>query len=236
MSFKPYTGSFDALTGSIFASWFALGPRGPMVYAVGYAEMSDGPWSLFYRRISPAGGRAHVGAGIKEQLSALSEDFGEMFFNFMLGLNNYLILIGTDEPFLPQAPAFIRTNGNPLVDATMRWLIESSPEFFDLDWEREWCLRRTYGARLPAEELAYRRCKNQQPSSPEASFGRWWDLVTDIGHAERSAIQFAQSWIKAERDHLRECSTLSFSEVSEFYDSFHLPLPTSQLNGKLWRI
>ena len=48
MSFKPYTGSFDALTGSIFASWFALGANGPMAHAVGYAEMADRPWSLFY--------------------------------------------------------------------------------------------------------------------------------------------------------------------------------------------
>ena len=139
MSFKPYTGSFDALTGSIFASWFALGADGPMAHAVGYAEMADRPWSLFYRWMCPAGGRAYVGAAIREELSALSEDFGEMFFNFMLGLNNHLIC--TDEPFLPEAPAFIRTNGNPLVDATMRWLVESSPDFFDLDWERELCLR-----------------------------------------------------------------------------------------------
>jgi hypothetical protein len=236
MSFKPYTGSFDALTGSIFASWFALGANGPMAHAVGYAEMADRPWSLFYRWMCPAGGRAYVGAAIREELSALSEDFGEMFFNFMFGLNNHLIC--TDEPFLPEAPAFIRTNGNPLVDATMRWLVESSPDFFDLDWERELCLRRTYGVTLPAEKFdqTYRRCINQQSSSPEAPFGRWWNLVTDIGHAERSANQFAQSWVKAERDHLRERSTISYSRFSEFYDSFDLPLLPTKPNGKLWSV
>jgi hypothetical protein len=234
MSFKPYTGSFDALAGSVFASWFTLGADGPMAHAVGYAEMRDRPWSLFYRRMRPAGERTYVGAPIKEQLSALSEDFGELFFNFLLGLNNYLI--GTDELFLPQAPAFIRTNGNPLVDAAMRWLIESSPDFFDFDWERERCLRRTYGARLSPDERdqAYRRCINQKSSSPTAPFERWWHLVTDIGYAERSAIQFAQSWVKAERDHLRERSTIPYSKVSEFYDSFHLPLLPSKRNGKLW--
>ena len=101
MSFKPYTGDFDALTGSIFASWFVLGAKGPMANVVGYAEMPDEPWSLFYRRMCPAGGKAYVGSAIQKELSALSDDFGELFFNFMLGLNNYLVLCGNLSSPLP---------------------------------------------------------------------------------------------------------------------------------------
>jgi hypothetical protein len=114
MSLKPYNGSFDALTGSIFASWFELSTKGPIAHAVGYAETPDRPWSLFYRWMCPAGSKAYVGAAVKEELSAASEDFGGVFFNFMIGLNNHLV--GTCEQLLSEAPTFIRTNGNPQVD------------------------------------------------------------------------------------------------------------------------
>jgi hypothetical protein len=231
MSFKPYTGSFDALTGSIFASWFVLGANGPMAHAVGYAELSDRPWSLFYRRICPSGSRAYVGAAIKEELSALSEDFGELFFNFLLGLNNYLV--STDEPFLPDAPAFICTNDNQQVDATMRWLVKTLPDFFDLDRGRERYLRQKYGA-IPfgaaAEELdeAYERHTSQQARfNSKAEFARWSDLVTDLTYVKRSTVQFAQSWLSASRGHPRESNTISFSELCGFFDRFHLPLHAS---------
>jgi hypothetical protein len=47
MSMKPFDGDFDALTGAIFASWFSLDPKGPAAYALGFAETTDRPWSLF---------------------------------------------------------------------------------------------------------------------------------------------------------------------------------------------
>jgi hypothetical protein len=58
MSPQPYLGNFDALTGSIFASWFEFGAKGPRAHAVGYVETLNRPWSLFYRWMSPAGGKA----------------------------------------------------------------------------------------------------------------------------------------------------------------------------------
>jgi hypothetical protein len=235
MSLKPYNGSFDALTGSIFASWFELSTKGPMAHAVGYAETSDRPWSLFYRWMCPAGSQAYLGAAVKEELLAASEDFGGVFFNFMIGLNNHLV--GTGEQFLSEAPAFIRTNGNPQVDAAMRWLVENSPNLLDLDWGRERYLRQTYGANLfgsVAEEFerAYEPYMSQQGrSSSEVLFAHWWDLVTGIGYVEPSTVQFAQSWVSAARGSVQECSSISYSTLSEFFDGFHLPLLPPEING-----
>jgi hypothetical protein len=235
MSLKPYNGSFDALTGSIFASWFELSTKGPMAHAVGYAETSDRPWSLFYRWMRPAGNKAYLGAAVKEELSAASEDFGGVFFNFMIGLNNHLV--GTDEQFLSEAPVFIRTNGNPQVDAAMRWLVENSPNLLDLDWGRERYLRQTYGANLfgsVAEKFdrAYEPYMGQQGrSSSEALFAHWWDLVTGTGYVEPCTLQFAQSWVSAARGSVQERSSVSYSTLSEFFDGFHLPLLPPELNG-----
>jgi len=233
MSLKPYHGSFDALTGSIFASWFELSTKGPMAHAVGYAETSDRPWSLFYRWMCPAGSKAYVGAAVKGELSAASEDFGEVFFNFMIGLNNHLV--GTSEQFLSEAPAFIRTNGNPQVDAAMRWLVEHSPNLLDLDWGRERYLRQTYGANLfgsVAEEFDRASYMSQQErSSSEALFAHWWNLVTGIEYVEPSTFHFAQSWVSATRGSVQERSSISYSTLSEFFDGFHLPLLPPELNG-----
>jgi hypothetical protein len=232
MSLKAYNGNFDGLTGGIFASWFVLGAKGPMAHAVGYVETPDRPWSLFYRWMSPAGGKAYVGAGIEAELSAVSEGFGEVSFNFMIGVNNHLI--GTTEPFLAGAPVFIRTNGNPQVDAIMRWLIESAPNLLDFDWGRERYLRQTYGViGASAERLNedYELYKNQQrrPSS-EAEFVRWWSLVTDITYVELSTLQFAQSWGSAARGRR---NSISYSKLYEFFDTFHLPLLPPKPDGKL---
>ena len=228
MSFKPHTGNFDALTGSMFASWFVIGATGPMAYAVGYAEISDGPWSLFYRRMCPAGGKAYVGVAIREELSAVSGDFGALFFNFMLGLNCHLV--GSGEPFLPEPPAFICTNGNLLVNASMRWIVESSPEFFDLDWGRERYLRQKHGA-IPSDAAAgefdnahEKRMSQQGRFSSKAEFARWWDLVTDPSYVRRCSSQFAQSWTSAVRSRLREGNSISYSELYEFFDRFYSPL------------
>jgi hypothetical protein len=232
MSLEPYTGKFDALTGSIFASWFVLGAKGPMAHAVGYVEAPRRPWSLFYRWMSPLGGNAFVGAAIEAELSAGSDGFGEVFFNFMIGLNN--CLLGTTEPFLVRAPAFIRTNGNPQVDAIMRWLIETAPNLHDLDWGRERYLRQTYGAiESSAENFDehYEQFSNQQRrSSSEAEFARWWSLVTDISYVELSTLQFAQSWDSAARE---RPNSISCAKLAEFLDDFHLPLPPPKPDGKL---
>ena len=90
MSMKPFDGDFDALTGAIFASWFSLGPKGPAAYAVGFAETTDRPWSLFYRCMRPTGATTYLGAAVDQEIAA-ADDFFEVFFNLLLGLNNYFV-------------------------------------------------------------------------------------------------------------------------------------------------
>jgi hypothetical protein len=189
MSLKPYNGNFDALTGSIFASWFVHG--GPMAHAVGYVETSDRPWSLFYRWMSPGGGKTYVGAAVEAELSAVSEGFGEVFFNFMISVNNHFI--STTEPFLAGAPVFIRTNGNRQVDAIMRWLIKFAPNLLDFDWGRERYLGQTHGVIGSSAEKFNEDYELYRPSS-EAEFARWWSLVTEPAFIELSGLQFAESF------------------------------------------
>src|SRR3974390_3155011 len=112
MSIKPYDGDFDALTGGIFASWFVLRPKGPAAYAVGFAETKDRPWSLFYRCMRPTGACTYLGAPIEGEIAA-TDDFFELFFNLLLGVNNHFLAYGGAEPLLSEIPALVRTNGNP---------------------------------------------------------------------------------------------------------------------------
>ena len=87
------------------------------------------PWSLFYRRMHFAGAKTYLGAAIDKEISAASGSFFDAFFNHMIALNNYLALNSRDAPeFLGEVPSFIRTNGNPAVDAAMRWLIADTGE------------------------------------------------------------------------------------------------------------
>jgi hypothetical protein len=44
-----------------------------------------------------------------------ADDFSDVFFSLMLGLNNYFVVHGGEEPFFPEIPAIVRTNGNPAV-------------------------------------------------------------------------------------------------------------------------
>ena len=133
---KLYRGNIGDFTGGIFASWFVTGVKGPVAFATGFVEMPCSPWSLFYRIISPFGGRTYLGAAVDQETSAASGDFGEVFFNFMLVVNNHLGSEGNDQPlFFGEAPAFLRTNGNPVVDAAMRWLIERLPNLLRTEWE-----------------------------------------------------------------------------------------------------
>jgi len=113
MTIKPYDGDFDALTGAIFASWFSLGPKGPAAYAVGFAETTHRPWSLFYRGMRPTGATTYLGAAVDQEIAA-AEDFLDMFFNLLLGLNNYFVVYGGEEPLFPEIPAIVRTIARPL--------------------------------------------------------------------------------------------------------------------------
>src|SRR5262245_57863686 len=103
---KPYDGDFDALTGAIFASWFNLGPKGPSAYAIGYVETTHRPWSLFYRGMCPTGARTYLGASVDQEIAA-ADDFFEVFFNLLLGLNNHFLVFGGEEPPLSEIPAIV---------------------------------------------------------------------------------------------------------------------------------
>ena len=154
MSVKLYAGDFDDLTGAVFASWFVFSPNGPTAFAVGFAETAHMPWSLFYRRMHFAGAKTYFGAAIDKEISAASGNFFDAFFNHMIALNNYLALNSRDAPeFLGEVPSFIRTNGNPEVDAAMRWLIADTADRLGTDWGQELYLRETYGAALAALPL-----------------------------------------------------------------------------------
>ena len=50
MSTAIYEGDFDDQSGGFVSSWFISNPRGPTTFAVGFGEVADMPWSLFYRR------------------------------------------------------------------------------------------------------------------------------------------------------------------------------------------
>ena len=54
MSIAIYEGDFDDLSGGVVFSWFISNPRGPTAFAVGFVEVADMPWSLFYRRMAYA--------------------------------------------------------------------------------------------------------------------------------------------------------------------------------------
>src|SRR5262245_46249988 len=91
MSLKLYDGDFADLTGGIFASWFVLSSRGPTAFAVGFAETADQPWALFYRWMSCTGGKTYLGAPVAQEIAAAPEcEFGDVFLNFMLALNNHI--------------------------------------------------------------------------------------------------------------------------------------------------
>jgi len=65
----------------------------------------------------------------------------------MITMNNYLALSSFDGPeFLDEVPSFIRTNGNPDVEATMKWLIAETADRLGTDWGQELYLFETYGA------------------------------------------------------------------------------------------
>ena len=72
---------------------------------------------------------AYLGSTVDKEISAASGNFFDVFFNHMMALNNYLALSSRDAPeFLGEVPSFIRTNGNPDVDAAMRWLIADTAD------------------------------------------------------------------------------------------------------------
>jgi hypothetical protein len=224
---KLYRGNIGDFTGGIFASWFMTGVKGPMAFATGFVEMPCAPWSLFYRWMSPFGGRTYLGAAVDQETSAASGDFGEVFFNFMLVVNNHLASKGNDQPFFfGEAPAFVRTNGNPAVDAAMRSLIGRSPNLLGTDWERELRLREIGNA--------YRFGSGSgKISAPDAPFTRWWTLVTDKEYVDAAFIQFVEAWAGAacvtrgKRQSSRRSpqrGLVSYSEFTRFFDNFHMPL------------
>ena len=236
MSMTPFDGDFDALTGAIFASWFSLGPKGPAAYAVGFAETTDRPWSLFYRGMRPTGATTYLGAAVDQEIGA-ADDFFDVFFNLLLGLNNYFIVNGGEEPLLSEIPAIVRTNGNPAVDAALSWMIGDSGRSRTTDWGRELYLRATCGAGGFAGEqfsAAYaKHAKRRQTATSDAQFARWWALVTNRAYVEPSSFQFARTWVEAvdpsragqQRGRLaRHDRRMSYSEVARFFENFHMPL------------
>src|SRR5215471_8223339 len=151
MSIKPYNGDLDALTGAIFASWFTLGPKGPAAYALWFVETTDRPWCLFYRGMRPTGATTYLGGPVDQEIAA-GDDFLKMFFNLLIGLNNYFLAYGGEEPLLSEIPSIIRTNGNPAVDAALSWRIRGSESPYATEWGRELYLRATCGAGGTANE------------------------------------------------------------------------------------
>jgi hypothetical protein len=233
---KLFDGDFDALTGAIFASWFSLGPKGPAAYAVGFAETTDRPWSLFYRGMRPAGAATYLGAAVDQEITA-TDDFFEVFFNLLLGLNSYFIVNGGEEPLLSEIPAIVRTNGNPAVDAALSWMIGDDGRARTTDWGRELYLRATCGAGGFASarfSAAYERyARSRHLAAPDAQFARWWALVTDRSYVGPSTFQFAQSWVGVahgqRRDrphdrHARHGGPMSYSALAGFFENFQMPL------------
>ena len=137
--------------------------------------MAHIPWSLFYRQDAFYRRKDILGGAIDKEISAASGNFLEAFFNHMIALNNYLSLNSRDAPeFLGEVPSFIRTNGNPEVDATMRWLIADTADRLGTDWGRELYLRETYGAALAGPAVTELRQAHKStgscPPSPRRSF------------------------------------------------------------------
>lgn len=232
MSMKPYAGDFDALTGGIFASWFVLGPNGPAAYALGFAETAHRPWSLFYRGMRPTGAWTYLGAAVDEEIAA-TDDFFDVFFNLLLGMNNYFLVNGGKEPLLSEIPAIVRTNGNPAVDAALSWMIEDTGRSLGTDWGRELYLRATCGAGSCANErfcAAYdRHARMRQPVATEVQFARWWALVTDRSYVDPSIFQFARTWVEVVHsgkgnDQTAARARMDYSELAHFFDNFHMPL------------
>ena len=238
---KLYRGNFGDFSGGIFASWFVTGMKGPVAFATGFVEMPCAPWSLFYRWISPFGGRTYLGAAVGQETSAASGDFGEVFFNFMLVVNNHLASEGNDQPlFFGEAPAFLRTNGNPVVDAAMRWLIERSPNLFRTDWERELRMREI-GSAYRFGSGSGKISAAREKHAPDAPFTRWWTLVTDKEYVDAAFIQFAEAWAGAacptrgKRQSGRRSpqrGLVSYSEFIRFFDNFHMPLLSPEVGLK----
>ena len=240
MSIAIYEGDFDGLSGGVVCSWFISNPRGPTAFAVGFVEMADKPWSLFYRRMHFTGAKTYLGGTVDKEISAASGHFFDAFFNHMIALNNYFALNSRDAPeFLGEVPSFIRTNGNPDVDAAMRWLIADTADLLGTDWGRKLYLCETYGAALAGpvgRELRHARegyRKQRQPALPGAPFARWWATVTDKAYVEPATFQFAQAWVAADRaakgsGQLSPSSSggnrMSYSELARFFDNFHMPL------------
>ena len=234
---RLYAGDVDDLTGAVFASWFVFSLNGPTAFAVGFAETTHMPWSFFYRRMHFAGAKTYWGAAIDTEISVASGNFFDAFFNHMIALNNYLALNSRDAPeFLGEVPSFVRTNGNPEVDAAMRWLIADTADRLGTDWGQELYLRETYGAALagPAvTKLHQTHRRYRKHAFSEAQFARWWDTVTDKANVEPFTFQFAQAWVAADQaakgcDLLSPSSSednrMSYSELARFFDNFHMPL------------
>ena len=180
MSIAIYEGDFDDLSGGVVCSWFISNPRGPTAFAVGFVEVANMPWSLFYRRMHFTGAKTYLGGTVDKEISAASGHFFDAFFNHMIALNNYFALNSRDAPeFLGEVPSFIRTNGNPEVDAAMRWLIADTADRLGTDWGRELYLRETYGAALAGPTVtelrqAHKRYRKQKlPALSKAQFARW---------------------------------------------------------------
>jgi hypothetical protein len=238
VSIAIYEGDFYDLSGGVVCSWFISNPRGPTAFAVGFVEMADKPWSLFYRRMHFTGARTYLGDAVDQEMAA--DYFFDVFFNHMIALNNYFALNSRDAPeFLGEVPSFIRTNGNADVDAAIRWLIADTADLLGTDWGQELYLCETYGAALTGRvgrELCHARegyRKQRQPTLAGAPFARWWATVTDKAYVEPATFQFAQAWVAADRAakdngqlslSSSEGKRMSYSELARFFDNFHMPL------------
>jgi hypothetical protein len=244
MSLTVYDGDFRDQTGAVFASWFMLNQNGPTACAVGFVETADKPWCLFYRRMDPTGAKTYLGASVEEEISAAPSNFGEVFFNFVLGLDNHFLVWGGGKgTFSEGAPGFIRTNGNPGVDAAMMCLIDLT--FVEHDWGQEVYLREAYGAASVGSGggqfgIANGKHKKQQPPTESgALLAHWWTTVTNRAYVQRSTFQFAQAWVRAahagNRNGQRERNAsqsgwMPYSELARFFDNFHMPLLPPELD------
>lgn len=177
----------------------------------------------------------HTLGPLEEEITA-TNNFFELFFNLMIGLNNYLAVIGREEPLFSEIPAIIRTNGNPAVDATLNWMMAHRPGV-EIDWGREFYLRATYGADGCTGKqfsAAYdRHVKQRTPARRETEFARWWSLITDRAYVEPSSFQFARTWVEAvylgRGNHKRgrraqHDRSMSYADLACFFDNFHIPL------------
>jgi hypothetical protein len=171
VSVKLYKGNFSNLTGGILASWFLFNPNGPTAYAVGFVEIADERF-LFYRWILFTGGKTYLVATLDNEVSAASGNFGEVFFNLLLGVHNSFMASGIDQPIFSLLPNFILTNGNPAINIAIKSLISLSPSIRNMDWGRELYYLETYGTDLfgrAGEETREAYEKHfAEPQTPEA--------------------------------------------------------------------